>query len=85
MQAFSQANVNNPWKFSSKRLDDETGFSFFGRRYYAPDIGRWITPDPAGFADGPNLYAYVHNQPLAYIDPDGQFAFLLPIGPILSN
>lgn len=44
------------------------------------EIGRWIPPDPAGFVDGPNLYAYVHNQPLRYIDPDGRFAmFLLPV------
>ena len=47
--------------------------------FYPSDIGRWITPDPAGFADGPNLYTYVHNHPLSYIDPDGQFAFLIPI------
>jgi hypothetical protein len=51
--------------------------STFGRRYYDSEIERWITPDPADFADGPNLYAYVHNHPLAYIDPDGQFAFFL--------
>jgi len=49
----------------------------FGRRYYLPEIGRWLTPDPLWFADGPNLYTYVHNHPLAYTDPDGQFAFLL--------
>ena len=42
-----------------------------------PDLGRWITPDPAGYTDGLNLYAYVHNDPLAYIDPDGRLAFLL--------
>lgn len=69
----------SPWLFSSKRLDPETGFFFFGRRYYAPDIGRWITPDPLGFEDGPNLYTYAHNRPLVFIDPDGQFAFLAPL------
>jgi RHS repeat-associated protein len=72
------AEVDNPWRYSSKRYDPETGFIYFGRRYYDPAIGRWTTPDPAGYADGPNLYAYVHNHPLAYIDPDGQLAFLLP-------
>jgi RHS repeat-associated protein len=77
IQIFSEAEVDNPWRYSSKRFDAETGFIFFGRRYYDPEIGRWITPDPAGFADGPNLYAYVHNHPLAYIDPDGQFAQFL--------
>ena len=35
-----------PWGFSSKRQDPETGFIYFGRRYYAPKLGRWITPTP---------------------------------------
>ena len=72
-------NTPNPWRYSSKRFDPETGFIYFGRRYYAPEIGRWITPDPAGFEDGPNLYAYLHNSPLIHIDPDGQLAFLIPL------
>ncbi len=49
-----------------------------------PTIGRWLTPDPLGFADGPNLYTFVHNQPFAYIDPDGQFAFLIPLAVSLA-
>ena len=53
---------------SSKRYDTETGFTLYGLRYYAPDIGRFITPDPAGFEDGPNLYTYVRNNPLTYTD-----------------
>lgn len=69
--------VDNPWRYSSKRFDPETGFIFFGRRYYDPEIGRWTTSDPAGYADGPNLYAYVHNKPLICIDPDGRFSFQL--------
>lgn len=67
----------NPWRHCSKRQDPETNLINFGKRYYSPTIGRWITPDPAGFVDGPNLYTYVHNHPLNYTDPDGQFAFLL--------
>lgn len=58
----------NPWRFVSKRHDDETGLIAFGRRYYAADIGRWITPDPIGYEDGPNLYAYVKNNPLTLFD-----------------
>ena len=58
----------SPWRFSSKRTDPETGFVYFGRRYYSPNLGRWITPDPQGFEDGPNLYAYLHNCPLAAFD-----------------
>ena len=60
-----------PWRFSSKRVDPETGWIYFGRRYYEPQTGRWTTADPAWFADGPNLYCYVHNNPLRYCDPDG--------------
>jgi len=46
----------------------------FGMRDYDPNLGRWTTPDPAGFTDGSNLYAYVHNNPLQYSDPFGLFA-----------
>ncbi|MGK0183549.1 MAG: RHS repeat-associated protein, partial [Halioglobus sp.] len=60
--------VGNPWRYSSKRVDEETGLIFFGLRYYMPETGRWITRDPAGFADGPNLYAYVHGNPLKFCD-----------------
>ena len=58
------ASATSPWRFSSKRVDEETGWVYFGRRYFAPDWGRWTTADPTWFADGPNLYAYVHNNPL---------------------
>jgi len=63
--------TGNPWRFASKRNDSETGFLNFGRRYYDPQTGRWLTPDPRGFDDGPNLYAYVHNSPLTHIDEYG--------------
>jgi RHS repeat-associated protein len=62
---------NNPWRFASKRVDPETGWVFFGRRHYDPETGRWTTPDPIGFSDGPNLYAYLHHNPLLGIDPFG--------------
>jgi len=58
----------NPWRFSSKRYDEETGLVYFGRRYYDPVVGRWVTPDPIGFEGGPNLYAYVLNAPLTHVD-----------------
>ena len=58
----------NPWRFSGKRADEETGFVYFGRRYYDPVNGRWITADPSGLDDGPNLYAYLHHSPLQAFD-----------------
>lgn len=61
----------SPWRFSSKRIDSETGFVYFGRRFYIPELGRFLTPDPLGFEAGPNLYAYVSNSPLTHFDPYG--------------
>ena len=75
----------NPWKFSSKRQDLETGFVYFGRRYYFPKLGRWITQDPSGYDEGPNLYAYVFNSPLFHYDLYGLFACgFTPFNPPIS-
>lgn len=65
----------SPWRFSSKRIEKESGLIFFGRRYYLPTLGRWITQDPQGFDDGPNLYAYLSNCPLIRIDPYGLMGY----------
>src|SRR5262249_3021854 len=40
-------------------------------RSYDPGLGRWLSDDPAGFVDGPNLYAYTTNKPLSLIDKLG--------------
>ncbi len=60
--------INNPWRFLSKHFDEEIQMVFFGRRYYEPETGRWLTPDPKGFADSLNLYAFVFNDPLTRLD-----------------
>jgi RHS repeat-associated protein len=62
------SEINNPWMYSSKRLDDETGYFNFGRRYYDAKNARWTSPDPLGFDEGPNLYAYVNNRPVSHYD-----------------
>ncbi|MBI3211679.1 MAG: RHS repeat-associated core domain-containing protein [Simkania negevensis] len=66
------ASVHNPWGFSSKRHDAD--LIYFGRRYYDPRFGRWLTPDPAGYTQGPNLYAYLRNTPLCKVDLYGLFS-----------
>ncbi|MDO8662137.1 MAG: RHS repeat-associated core domain-containing protein [Candidatus Omnitrophota bacterium] len=50
---------------------DSTGLSYFGARYYDPKIGRFITQDPSGMSDGPNLYLYVKNNPVNFVDAWG--------------
>jgi RHS repeat-associated protein len=71
--------ATSPWRFASKRMHSELGLIHFGKRFYDPHIGRWLTTDPAGFANSINLYQYVLNNPFRYADPDGQFAFLVPL------
>jgi RHS repeat-associated protein len=62
----SHSLIGNPWRFSSKRHIGD--YILFGRRFYDPFQGRWLTPDPAGYSAGPNLYAYVGNNPLTHFD-----------------
>jgi RHS repeat-associated protein len=59
------------FRYLGKELDEESGFYYFGARYYAPWLGRWVSCDPIGLKDGPNPYAYVGNNPLRYVDHTG--------------
>jgi len=64
----TDSSAGNPWRYRGKRVDKESGLMYFGYRYYDPAVGRWISPDPAGAIDGPNLYAYARNNPMKYVD-----------------
>ncbi len=63
--------VGNPYGYTGRRLDPESGLLHYRNRYHSPALGRFLTRDPAGFVDGPNLYAYVRSNPLAFVDPWG--------------
>ena len=52
-------------------MDAETGYSYYGYRYYNPETGRWINRDPIGEQGGLNLYGFVANDPMNLIDPFG--------------
>ncbi|MBS0622175.1 MAG: RHS repeat-associated core domain-containing protein, partial [Verrucomicrobia bacterium] len=77
--------VFNPWRYAAKRIDPELGFLYFGKRYYDPAFSRWLTTDPAGFVDSMNLYQYCLNNPFAYLDPNGELLFLIPLVPLLMG
>ena len=68
----------NPFRFSTKYFDEETGLTDFGSRYYDPYLARWTSRDPVGEAGGLNLYGFVGNDPVNRIDPFGQFALSGP-------
>ena len=59
--------ATNNRNFLSKETDS-TGLVYFGARYYDPRIGRFISKDPSGMSDGPNVYLYCSNDPINAVD-----------------
>jgi len=52
----------NPFRFSTKYTDPETGLLYYGRRYYNPSLGRWLGRDPIEEKGGLHLYGFVGNN-----------------------
>jgi RHS repeat-associated protein len=59
------------YRFGGQESDQETGLNYHGARYYAPWLCRWISPDPAGMADGTNRYWFARNNPVTLSDRTG--------------
>jgi len=57
--------------FTGREHDAQTGLAYYRARYYDPKLGRFISEDPLGQVEGPNLYEYVHNNPANFTDPEG--------------
>lgn len=70
------STIGNPFGFHGLPVDPETGLIYARHRYYDPELGRFISPDPMGYADGPNLYQYGLNSPVNYTDPTGEIALV---------
>jgi RHS repeat-associated protein len=79
------------WSFTGKEWDADTGLYDFGARQYDPRVGQWLSPDPilaSYMQGGPNggvyypinlgLYSYVANNPVKYVDENGEF-FWMPV------
>ena len=65
-------SVSQPFAFTGREYDQETGLYYYRARYYDPKAGRFITKDPIGFEGGDyNLYVYVKNNSVNYTDPEG--------------
>lgn len=59
------------YRFAGKERDGESGLDYFGRRFYASWLGRWMSPDPAGLRDGWNVFVYAGGNPVGFEDKDG--------------
>lgn len=64
-------SLSNPFKYTSREFDSESGLYYYRARYYSSVIGRFMQKDPIGMIDGPNVYIYVDNNPGNNIDPFG--------------
>ena len=62
---------DNTYKFSTKPQDTETGYYYYGHRYLDNVLGKWLNRDPVEENGGTNLYAFVTNNSIIYIDPLG--------------
>jgi RHS repeat-associated protein len=67
----STGSVTNPFRYTGREFDSETGIYEYRARYFDPTIGRFISEDPFRFAAGMNFFAFVHNNPVALDDPMG--------------
>jgi RHS repeat-associated protein len=63
--------IGNPYLFTGRQLDAETGDYFYRARYYDPVKGRFLERDPLGYIDGMNLYEYGRSNPQTFTDPKG--------------
>ncbi|MGI6496911.1 MAG: RHS repeat domain-containing protein [Kiritimatiellia bacterium] len=64
-------------RFSTKYYDAEIGLYYYGYRFYAPELMRWLSRDPVEEEGGKNLYAFCLNRPINTIDLLGLDTFLL--------
>ncbi len=70
LRHFGEEQLEQPLRFQGQYFDAESGLHYNRHRYYNPDIGRYLTPDPSKLAGGLNGYQYTPN-PTGWVDPLG--------------
>jgi RHS repeat-associated protein len=79
-------NFIQPYTFTAREFDPETGLYFYRARHYDPATGRFVQQDPIGFAGGDlNLYRYVFTNPVNFVDPSGKIMPLVIIIPVVAG
>ncbi len=67
----SGSQIGNPFLYTARRLDEETGLFYYRARHYDPENARFLQRDPLEYVDGPNARAYVSGGPTSRTDPLG--------------
>jgi RHS repeat-associated protein len=79
-EVIDSAVADQPFRFSTKFTDRETGLVYYGQRYYSATLGRFINRDPIGEAGGINLYGFCANDGVNGWDYLGMDMYLVQIG-----
>lgn len=77
---FEDSRSGNTRLFTGREYDSETDLYYYRARYYSADLGRFISRDPIGMRDNVNLYTYVGNNPVKYVDPMGREKAIIIVG-----
>jgi len=70
-QTVSSGSLANPFQYTGRESDAETGLHYYRARYYDHTAGRFLSEDPTRFGEGVNFYGYVFNNPVNSLDPLG--------------
>ncbi|MFO0700129.1 MAG: lipid II-degrading bacteriocin [Nitrospira sp.] len=70
----SPGTLEQPYTYTGREFDSESGLYYYRARYYDPATGRFLQKDAAGFSGGINFYAYVGANPTIFVDPFGLFS-----------
>ncbi len=69
---FKESKINNSRLFTGREFDKEIGLYYYRVRYYSAELGRFISRDPIGQVDDINLYSYVGNNSVMFVDSMGK-------------
>jgi RHS repeat-associated protein len=78
----SSGTITNPYQYTGRDYDPETGLRYYRARYYDATTGRFLSEDPLGFFGGRNFYDYTWNNPVNFVDPRGTSPIPPFIGPL---
>ena len=81
----AESVYGNRFLFQGREYDYDTALYYFRARWYEPETGRWLSPDPIGISGGLNLYAFCGNDPVNFVDPMGLWPDWDVVGGYLSG